>query len=35
MAGDRLAAYGTIGTFVTALVGAMVFLGLISLVKHA
>lgn len=30
-----LAAYGTTGALITALVGAVVFLGLISLVKHA
>jgi len=30
-----LAVYGTIGALVTALIGAVVFLGLVSLVKHA
>ena len=30
-----LTAYGTIGTILMSLVGAMVFLGLISLIKHA
>ena len=30
-----LSAYGTLGAILTALVGAVVFLGLISLIKHA